>query len=221
MRINRDSEIIERPKFNICVFCGSSSGNNSAYTNIASSLGKTMAEKKIGLIYGGASIGLMGTIADKCLSSGGSVTGVLPSILEPYEITHSGLSSLIITNTMHERKAMMYKLSDAFVALPGGFGTLDELFEIVTWAQLDIHQKPIALLNVADFFQSLLTYIDLAVEEGFISEKVRALLSVYNDIELMLENICDQSSLAATDNTLVSASNKMIDEYSLLTEELK
>ncbi|MBW4636306.1 MAG: TIGR00730 family Rossman fold protein [Iphinoe sp. HA4291-MV1] len=213
---------MQRPTFNICVFCGSQSGTKPVYQTIASVLGKKMAQRQIGLVYGGASIGLMGTIATECLEAGGYAVGVLPEILVPYEIAHPGLSLLLNTTSMHERKAMMYKLSNAFVALPGGIGTLDELFEIVTWAQLDIHKKPVVLLNIAGFFNPLLTYLDHTVKEGFVSDKVRALIRVYDDVELMLDNLAQECSLMLNDSsTLVSPAKKSIDEYSLLVEELK
>ncbi len=211
---------MKRPTFNICVFCGSKSGTNPAYQSVAGVLGQKMAQRQIGLVYGGASIGLMGTIATECLQAGGYVVGVLPEILAPYEIAHPGLSLLLNTNSMHERKALMYKLSNAFVALPGGVGTLDELFEIVTWAHLDIHKKPVVLLNVAGFFNPLLTYLDHTVKEGFLPDKVRALIRVYDDVELMLDNLEQECSLVVDDTTVVTPSKKSIDEYSLLVEEL-
>ena len=209
-----------RPKFNICVFCGSKSGNNPIYQTIAGHLVKQMAKREIGLVYGGASIGLMGTIATECLEAGGYVVGVLPEILTPYEIAHSGLSQLINTNSMHERKAMMYQLSNAFIALPGGVGTLDELFEIVTWAHLDIHKKPIVLLNIAEFFDPLLTYLDHIIKEGFVSDQLRSLIRVYDDVELMLDDL-QEDFLTEDANTLAISSQKSTDEYSLLVEELK
>ncbi|MBD2355132.1 TIGR00730 family Rossman fold protein [Tolypothrix sp. FACHB-123] len=208
-----------QPKFNICVFCGSQSGTKPAYQNIAATLGQSIAKRQIGLVYGGASIGLMGTIATECLNAGGYVVGVMPEILISYEIAHPGLSSLITTNTMHDRKAMMYKLSNAFVALPGGVGTLDELFEIVTWAHLDIHKKPIVLLNVAGFFNTLLAYLDHTVQEGFVSDKVRSLIRVYDDVELMLDNLEQENSLVGNSISMNSL-QQSLDEYSLLAEEL-
>ncbi len=211
---------MKRPTLNICVFCGSQSGTNPVYQTIASVLGKKMAQRQIGLVYGGASIGLMGTIATECLEAGGYVVGVLPEILISHEIAHPGLSLLLNTSSMHERKAMMYKLSNAFVVLPGGVGTLDELFEIVTWAQLDIHKKPVVLLNIAGFFNPLLTYLDHTVKEGFVSDTVRALIRVYDDVELMLDNLEQECSLVIDSTTVITPSKKSIDEYSLLVEEL-
>ncbi|BAY61755.1 hypothetical protein NIES22_18220 [Calothrix brevissima NIES-22] len=208
-----------QPEFNICVFCGSQSGTNPAYQNIAANLGKSMAKRQIGLVYGGASIGLMGTIATECLNAGGYVVGIIPEVLMSYEIAHPGLSSLITTNSMHDRKAMMYKLSNAFVALPGGVGTLDELFEIVTWAHLDMHKKPIILLNVAGFFNTLLAYLDHTVKEGFVSDKVRSLIHVYDDVEIMLDNL-QQENYLGDSGISVTSLQQSLDEYSLLTEEL-
>ncbi|MBD2446720.1 TIGR00730 family Rossman fold protein [Nostoc sp. FACHB-152] len=208
------------PAFNICVFCGSKFGANSMYESVARTLGMSMAQQQIGLVYGGASIGLMGAVSSGCLQAGGYVAGVLPEVLIPYEIAHPELSSLTITKTMHDRKAIMYKLSDAFIALPGGVGTLDELFEIITWAHLDIHKKPIALLNIAGFFNPLLTYLDHTVKEGFVSEKLRELVSVYDDVELMLEKLVKQFSEVES-SELSLTSKQSTDEYSLLVEELK
>lgn len=191
------------PNFNICVFCGSQSGTKPVYQTIASVLAKKMAQRQIGLVYGGASIGLMGTIATECLQAGGYVVGVIPEILIPYEIAHPGLSKLLKTTGMHERKAVMYELSNAFVALPGGFGTLDELFEILTWQQLDIHQKPVILLNIAGFFNPLLAYLDHIVKEGFVSDKARALIRVYDDVELMLDHFEQECALIVDRSTIL------------------
>lgn len=208
------------PAFNICVFCGSKFGANSMYESAARALGRSMAQKQIGLVYGGASVGLMGAVASGCLQAGGYVAGVIPEVLIPYEIAHPELSSLTITKTMHDRKAIMYKLSDAFVALPGGVGTLDELFEIITWAHLDIHKKPIALLNIAGFFNPLLAYLDHTVKEGFVAEKLREIVSVYDNIEVMIEKLVKKPSETKS-STLLPTSKQSTDEYSLLIEELK
>ncbi|MBD2451551.1 TIGR00730 family Rossman fold protein [Nostoc sp. FACHB-152] len=192
-----------RPEFNICVFCGSQSGTKPVYQTIASVLATKMVQRQIGLVYGGASIGLMGTIATECLQAGGYVVGVIPEILIPYEIAHPGLSLLLKTTSMHERKAVMYKLSNAFVALPGGFGTLDELFEILTWTQLEIHKKPVILLNIAGFFNPLLAYLDHIVKEGFVSDKARALIRVYDDVELMLDQLEQERALMVDGTTVL------------------
>ncbi len=152
----------------ICVFSGSSEGRRAEYRQTAVALGRELAERGIGLVYGGASRGLMGAIADAALEGGGEVIGVIPRALFDKEIAHTGLARLYHVNTMHERKAKMADLASAFIALPGGFGTFDELFEIITWAQLGIHQKPIGLLDVADYYAPLLAMVGRAAEEGFI-----------------------------------------------------
>lgn len=182
------------------VFCGSQSGIRPAYSRAAHALGAALAQQSIGLIYGGASIGLMGMVADGCLSAGGHVVGILPDALIPYEIAHGGLASLTITRGMHERKATMYQGADAFIVLPGGVGTLEELFEIVTWAQIGIHTKPIALLNVAGFFDPLLRYLDHAWSEGFMRPAFHTVARVYAEdaISLMLEDLQRRSESAAS-----------------------
>ena len=168
----------------VCVFCGSRSGEGDKYEPQARALGTALAHSGIALVYGGASVGLMGAMADAALLAGGEVIGVLPRALMLKEVAHAGLSKLHIVGSMHERKALMAELSDGFIALPGGFGTLDELFEILTWAQLGIHHKPIALVNWRDFFTPLLTYIAHTVREGFVSEEnLRLLLTCDEAVE--------------------------------------
>lgn len=152
----------------ICVFCASSHGFRPEYRRAATELGGELAAHGIELVYGGGAVGLMGTVADAVLTGGGRVTGVIPESLVAAEIAHPGLTDLRVTATMHERKALMADLSDGFVALPGGFGTFDELFEIVTWAQLGIHAKPIVLLDVAGYWDALVALADHAVAEGFV-----------------------------------------------------
>jgi len=152
----------------ICVFAGSNPGKRAEYREAAQALGREMVARGLGLIYGGASIGLMGAIADSVLAGGGEVIGVIPRGLFQREIGHEGLTQLHEVNSMHERKALMADLADGFIALPGGYGTFDELFEIVTWEQLGIHTKPIGLLDVAGYFAPLLALIAHAVAEGFI-----------------------------------------------------
>ena len=174
---------------NICVYCGSSSGNDPAFVAAATDLGSTIADHGYGLVYGGASIGLMGTVADSVLASAGIVTGVMPKSLTDKEIAHSGLSELIVTKSMHERKTRMADLSDAFIALPGGLGTFEELFEIWTWAQLGFHQKPIGLLNTNGYFDHLLAFLDHAMREEFLRERHRALLSVESDPAALISKI--------------------------------
>ncbi|HKJ34229.1 MAG TPA: TIGR00730 family Rossman fold protein [Balneolales bacterium] len=155
----------------ICVFCGSSSGANGHYKDAAIALGNKMIEHHIDLVYGGSSIGLMGTVADTILKQNGKVIGVIPEVLTKPEVAHHHLSEQHVVKTMHERKALMSDLSDAFLVLPGGFGTLDETFEIITWSQLGIHNKPIGILNIDDYFEPLFDFIVHAHKNGFIREK--------------------------------------------------
>lgn len=160
----------------ICVYCGSSAGNSSEYALAADALGKTMVKRGYDLVYGGASIGLMGELADTVLDAGGEAIGVMPSILAEKEIAHPNLTKLHVTASMHDRKSVMADLSDAFIALPGGLGTLEELFEIWTWGQLGFHEKPIALFNIDGYFDGILTFLDHAVIEGFIKGPHRDML---------------------------------------------
>jgi len=162
----------------LCVFCGSSPGARPFYREAATLLGRTLAERRIGLVYGGASVGLMGILADAALEAGGTVVGVIPQALAKKEVAHEGLTALRIVGSMHERKAVMADLSDGFIALPGGMGTLDEFFEVVSWAQLGLHRKPCGLLDVEGYFAPLLTFLDQAVEERFVKEAHRRLVLV-------------------------------------------
>ncbi|HZA40307.1 MAG TPA: TIGR00730 family Rossman fold protein [Actinomycetota bacterium] len=171
----------------LCVFCGSSRGRNPAYSDAASGLGELLAEQEIGLVYGGTSIGLMSVVADAALRSGGEVIGVIPQSLIDREIAHTGLSDLQIVSSMHERKKRMGELSDGFVALPGGLGTLEEAAEVLTWAQLRIHTKPCGFLNVAGFFDPLLRMFDHAVEQGFLSAQHREMVLVEDQAQVLLE----------------------------------
>jgi uncharacterized protein (TIGR00730 family) len=152
----------------VCVFCGSSDGARAEYGEAAASLGRAIAGRGLTLVYGGSNIGMMRRLADAALAAGGRVVGVIPEQLVGWERAHHGLSELHVVSSMHERKALMVSLSDAFVALPGGFGTLDELFEVLTWAQLGIHQKPCALFNVAGYFDSLIAMFGRARQDGFL-----------------------------------------------------
>ncbi len=182
----------------ICVFCGSSVGANPKYLVEAKSLGQQMAGGGWGLVYGGTSIGLMGAIADAVLSGGAEVIGVLPEALQGREIAHRGLTKLHLVESMHERKALMASLSDAFIALPGGFGTLDEFFEIVTWAQLNIHSKPCVLINTDGYYDFLLRFLDHAVREGFVRPaNLRLVQVVRNSAEALqwFEQQRDKASL--------------------------
>jgi uncharacterized protein (TIGR00730 family) len=172
----------------ICVFCGSSSGKRAAYVEQARLLGLAMAAKKIGLVYGAGGIGLMGEVANAVLEADGEVTGIIPYALATKERANPK-GEMRVVNTMHERKAMMADLSDAFIAMPGGFGTFEELMEIITWGQLGIHQKPIGVLNVAGYYDPLLAMIDRAVEEGFILPHYRNLIVVASEAEELLEKL--------------------------------
>ena len=165
----------------LCVFCGSSPGSNSAYSIAAVRLGQEIASRKIGLVYGGGSLGVMGKIANTVLEWGGEVTGVVPHFFIKQEVVHHGLTDLQVVSSMHERKARMVEISDGFIALPGGLGTVEEFFEVLTWAQLGIHHKPCGLLNVDGYFDSLIEFINYATGESFVSQSHRALLQV--DVE--------------------------------------
>lgn len=171
----------ERPFRRVCLFCGSARGRADVYREAADRLGRTLAERGIGLVYGGGDVGLMGVAADAAIARGGEVVGVIPRRLVQMEVAHRGISELIVVETMHERKARMTELSDAFVALPGGIGTMDELFESLTWAQLGYHDKPVGLLNTAGFFDPLLALLDHYVAEGFLSRPTRERLIVERD----------------------------------------
>lgn len=170
----------------LCVFCASSPGLDPLFLNTARRIGRALAESRRTLVYGGGRVGLMGAVADGALEAGGRVIGVIPRAMVEAERAHTGVSDLRIVNTMHERKQLMVDLSDGFVALPGGFGTLDELFECVTWAQLGLHTKPIGLLNVAAFWTPLLGFLDRVVGAGFILPRFRALLVAHEDPRALL-----------------------------------
>jgi len=160
----------------ICVYCGSSSGGLGDYANAARDLADVLVRHEIELVYGGASVGTMGTIADTVLELGGKVHGVIPKLLYDKEIAHEGLTALHVVNSMHDRKTMMAALSDGFIAMPGGFGTLEEIIEIVTWGQLRFHEKPCGLLNVNGYFDHLLAYLDHAQHQGFLKPQNRRML---------------------------------------------
>lgn len=163
---------------NICVYCGSSSGRLPAYAEGARALAHALVARDWGLVYGGASIGLMGLVADTVLQLGGRVVGVIPEALARKEVAHAGLTQLHVTQSMHERKTLMAELSDGFIAMPGGIGTFEEIFEIWTWAQLGIHAKPCGLLNVAGYYDALTTFLDHATHEQFMKPPHRSLLIV-------------------------------------------
>jgi uncharacterized protein (TIGR00730 family) len=170
----------------ICVFCGSSSGSDLAYEDAARSLGETLAESGITLVYGGGHVGLMGVVANAALASGGEAVGVIPHSLVEREIAHNGLTDLHVVGSMHERKAMMSELSEGFIALPGGTGTMEEFFEVLTWAQLGEHGKPCGLLNVAEYYDPLLAVFDHMVANGFLSEANRSIVIVETEPITML-----------------------------------
>jgi uncharacterized protein (TIGR00730 family) len=173
----------------LCIYCGSSSGASPLYTAAAHQLGQAMVRRNLGLVYGGASIGIMGTVADAVLAHGGEVIGVLPQALAHKEVAHPKLTELRIVNSMHERKAMMAELADGFIALPGGLGTLEELFEILTWAQLGMHQKPCGILNINQYYLHLLQFIEHAFAEQFIQTKYRGLLLVDDNPLTLLDKL--------------------------------
>lgn len=174
---------------NITVFCGSSSGTDPIYKRAAFQLGKTLADKRIGLVYGGAKVGLMGAVANGVLENKGRAIGVIPRFLKSVEIAHESLTELILVDTMHQRKAKMDELSDAIIALPGGFGTMEELFEMLTWGQLGLHKKPVGILNTDGFYDELLALSDKMVARGFLKQGNRDMLLVDADIDRLLEKM--------------------------------
>jgi uncharacterized protein (TIGR00730 family) len=171
----------------ICVYCGSSLGNRAEYAEAAMTLGGLLARRGIGLVYGGGNVGLMGVVADGALAAGGEVIGVIPHSLASREIAHHGVTDLRVVDSMHTRKAMMADLSDAFIAMPGGVGTFEELFEAITWTQLGVHRKPCGLLNVSGFYSPLAAFIDQAVSEGFIKPVHREAIVVDENAERLLD----------------------------------
>jgi uncharacterized protein (TIGR00730 family) len=173
----------------ICVFCGSQSGRNPAYSEAARVMGGELASRGIRLVFGGGRIGVMGAIADAALAAGGRVMGVIPKALADKEIAHGGVQELALVGSMHERKQLMSDNADAFVALPGGLGTLEELFEVLTWAQLGIHAKPVGLLNVAGYFDSLLAFLDESVAQGFIGAAERGRLVLAESPGALIERL--------------------------------
>jgi uncharacterized protein (TIGR00730 family) len=181
----------------ICVFAGSRTGARTEYADAARRLGRALVERGYGLIYGGGKVGLMTVLADTVLSLNGHVTGVIPDALVTREVAHTGLSDLRVVRSMHERKAVMAELAQAFIALPGGIGTMEELFEVLSWAQLGIHVKPCGLLNLADYYGSLIQFLDHAVSEDFLKTKHRDLLIVEEDPVALLDRIAAAISPAA------------------------
>jgi len=175
----------------VLVFCGSSPGRSPAYVEAATALGAELAAQGLGLVYGGAQVGVMGAVADAVLARGGEVIGVIPRMLVDKEVAHTGVSDLRVVETMHQRKALMESLADAVVALPGGFGTIEELFEILTWAQLGIHSKPVGLLNTAGYWDRLLAFIEHMVSERFLRAQQRDSLLVADSPGEMLSRLRD------------------------------
>lgn len=173
----------------VCVFCGSSIGSQPVYAEVAVTLGRLLASRGIGLVYGGGNVGLMGVIADAVMAAGGDVIGVIPHALADREIAHPTITQLHVVDSMHERKAMMADLSDAFIAMPGGVGTFEEFFEAVTWTQLGLHRKPCGLLNASGFYTPLAAFIDQAVSEGFIKPVHRASIVVDDHPERLLDSL--------------------------------
>ena len=174
-------------KRSVCVFCGSAPGVSQEYTRATREFARVAVERGLRVVYGGASVGLMGVLADAVLAMNGEVVGVIPGALVDREIAHRGLTELHVVGTMHERKAMMAQLADAFVALPGGLGTLEELFEVWTWAQLGLHTKPCGLLNASHYYAPLIAFLDHARDEGFVRQALRAALVVDEDPRRLLD----------------------------------
>ena len=173
----------------ICVFCGSNAGRSKAYADAARALAGAIAGRGLKLVYGGGNIGLMGVLADAALAAGGQVTGVTPKRLLEKEVVHRGLTELHVVDSMHERKALMAELSDAFIALPGGLGTFEETFEVLTWTQLGFHRKPCGLLNVAGFYDRLTAFLDHAVAERFLKAEHRAMVLVEREPEALIDRL--------------------------------
>jgi uncharacterized protein (TIGR00730 family) len=172
----------------LCVYCGSSPGSQPHYTEAAENLARVLVKRNIEVVYGGASVGMMGVLANTVLAEGGHVIGIIPQTLVDKEVAHPGLSDLRVVNSMHERKTLMAELSDGFIALPGGLGTLEEVFEVLTWAQLGLHQKPCGLLNIRGYYRSLIAFLDHAVSERFIRDVHRTMLLVEEEPERLLDH---------------------------------
>jgi uncharacterized protein (TIGR00730 family) len=179
----KDGAVMKR----VCVFAGSSPGVRPEYRTAAAALGRAVAARGLGVVYGGAHVGLMGVLADAALGAGGEAIGVIPRALVGRELAHTGLTDLHVVESMHERKALMAALSDGFIALPGGWGTLDELFEILTWAQLGLHHKPVGLLNVQGYFDRLLSFVEHSIDEGFVRPDYRRLIASADAPEPLLD----------------------------------
>jgi len=179
----------DRPLNRICVFCGTNAGSRPGYGVAARELGRVLAEQEIELVYGGASVGIMGELADSVQEHGGHVTGIIPQQLMEKEAAHTGIRNLIVVASMHQRKSQMADMSDGFIALPGGIGTLEGFFEVLTWGQLGIHAKPAGILNVERYFDGLTGFMDHAVREGFLTEAHRQAIIVESDAAMLLERL--------------------------------
>ena len=190
----------------LCVFCGANAGTRAEYGASARALAAVLARRGLGLVYGGGNVGLMGTLADAMLHAGGEVIGVIPQHLVAREVAHRGVTRLHVVDDMHQRKAMMNELSDAFVALPGGFGTLEEFFEILTWSQLGIHRKPSGLLNVSGYYDDLLAMLDHAVTEGFLLPANRKLVIADTDADALVQRLASLCT-ASTEQDANAAGN--------------
>lgn len=182
----------------VCVFCGSSPGARPAYAAVTVEVARLLVDQGIGIVYGGGHVGLMGVLADTAMAAGGEVIGVMPQALVDREIGHERITELRVVGSMHERKALMTELSDAFIALPGGAGTLEELFEVYTWAQLGLHSKPCALLDVEDYYAGLAAFLDHAVEERFLRAEHRAALMVEREPARLIERLREFEPAAVT-----------------------
>ena len=176
----------------VCVFCGAAAGTDPRYAAAAAGLGRALADRSIELVTGGGKVGLMGVVADATLTAGGRAIGIIPRFLEEREVAHRGLTELHVVDSLHERKAMMHELSDGFIVLPGGFGTLDELMETVTWAQLGLHAKPVGMLNVAGYYDDLLRFLAGARTAGFIPAAHHELISVGDEAAALVEELMRQ-----------------------------
>jgi hypothetical protein len=184
----------------LCVYCGSSFGNSPRYTEAATDLGQEMARRGIKLVYGGGRVGLMGKVADAVMAGGGQVIGIIPKHLEDAEVGHRGLSELKIVDSMHTRKRMMFDLSDAFVVLPGGPGTLDEAFEVITWRQLQLHDKPVIIVNIDGYWDKLVELFDHVITSGFARPATRQHFSVVNSIGRLFDMLAQQPETAEIDH---------------------
>jgi uncharacterized protein (TIGR00730 family) len=189
--------MVKRPERSICIFTGSRPGASPDYAKAATQLARELVKRGLGVVYGGGNVGLMNIIADTALQDGGYVIGVIPDALVSKEVAHAGLSELRVVQSMHERKAVMAELSGGFIALPGGIGTMEEFFEVLSWAQLGLHNKPCGLLNVDGYYDSLIKFLDYAVAEDFVKEKDRALLIVENQVAKLVDRFEAEIAVSA------------------------